>query len=329
VRIEDLAEDGAGALVACVERCYGDTYPEALFARASRVAEALREGRLVSKVAVCDDGRIVGHLGTRFPFPGDRVAETVGGVVDPAYRGRGLLRALGRAMAEVYRQRELAGIRLFATGAHVRTQSLIVAASGRATGVLLGHIPAGTEYRGIDHGFGCARIGAVVFYQPLGAAPALDVYVPAPYRELARALHASLALERRLLEPGAAPCPGGERRDDPRRGVRLLRFGRLARGTLEPPERLLAELQRERPAIVYADLPLCDPGTPGLAARLREVGFYLGALLPGSEGSETLRLQRLPSSGIAPERIRCGSEQVSAQLESVLADRRAVEGPPA
>lgn len=324
VQIRDLSPHEAEALVACFRRCYGETYPEAIFYQAPALAAALREGRLFSKVAVTRDARIVGHLGTRLLSPGDCVAETVGGIVDPGQRGQGLLRALGGAMLGVYRELSLAGIWLFATGAHLRTQRPILAASGRATGVLLGHIPAGTDYRGMGHDFGAARIGAVVFYQPLGTAPPLEIHPPEPYRELLRELYGALDLQRREGVAGNVGLPGGSCIHDPRRGVSWLRFGRLAGAKTRTVEHLLEDVASRGAPIVYAEVPLCEPGAPALVARLRAAGCCFGALLPGSERSETLRLQRIPSGLIATERIALGSSQVADVLSAVLSDRAAV-----
>ena len=75
VEIRSLDEASAEALVACVRRCYGTTYPESDFLDAAAIARQLRSGRLMGKVAVTRTGRVVGHLGTRFDVPGDCVAE--------------------------------------------------------------------------------------------------------------------------------------------------------------------------------------------------------------------------------------------------------------
>lgn len=328
VRILDLEASHVDALIACVRRCYGETYADPTFGDAGMLATALREGRLRSKVAVAGDGRVVGHLGTRVLFPGDCVAETVGGVVDPDFRGRHLLRDLGSAQMEVYREWALAGIWLFSTGAHLGTQKLIAAGSARATGVLLGHVPAGTDYREIGHDFGTARIGSIVFYQPLAPAPPLEVHLPAEYRDLLRELYGLLSFERREHPQAAVSAPGGSCQHDPSRGIVQMRFGRLAGGERREVGPLLAELQTLSAPVAYADVPLCEPGAPALVTHLRETGFHFGALLPGSERSETLRLQRLASELVAPERIVLGSPQIEALLEAVLSDRAVVGDAP-
>ena len=328
VRIEDLDEARAGALRACLDRCYGDTYAEEALASARAIARSVREGRLLSKVAVVPGDRVVGHLGTRLSFAGDTVAETLAGVVDPDWRGRGLLRALGREMVEVYRRHRLSGIRLFATAAHTRTQGPILAAGGTPTGVLLAHIPAGTRYRGIAHAFGTARIASIVFHQPIGLAPALDVHPPDAYAELLTALYGALGLERRLRRDRSAVPPLGCLERDPRRDVSLLRLGAAADGEGGDLERLLDDPTAATSEVAYADVPLASPGAPAAVARLREAGFHLGALLPGSERSETLRLQRVADGVSAPDRIVSGGSSVTDCVAHVLGDRESVDAAP-
>ena len=50
----------------------------------------LRGRRLLSVGAVVGS-RVVGHIGTRIRIQGDAVAETIAGIIDPDYRGMGLM----------------------------------------------------------------------------------------------------------------------------------------------------------------------------------------------------------------------------------------------
>src|SRR5688500_5181379 len=88
--IRTLGQDDVPALIACTRRCYGDSYPEAGFYEAGHIQSELRARRLLS-VGALVGSRVVGHLGMRIPIPGDSVAETLAGMVDPDYRGLGLM----------------------------------------------------------------------------------------------------------------------------------------------------------------------------------------------------------------------------------------------
>ena len=305
VAIRRLGEDDVPALIACTRRCYGESYPEPDFYEPSYIRSELRARRLLS-VGALVGSRVVGHIGTRIPIPGDAVAETIAGIVDPDYRGMGLMSRMGGQMVADYRELGIVATRHIATGAHDRTQRKIASSGGVATGVLLGHIPAGTDYRGIEHGFGDARIAAVVYFQAFGQLGALDVHLPRHYAELVVDLYKQLELERRLMPPthtrsadSSTRAWAGSVHHDTRRGISSLRFGSLAGDATRPAIEFVGEVLPQCQAVAYADVPIADRRAPQLLDLLHESGFCFGALLPGTAASEAIRMQRLSGNRAA------------------------------
>src|SRR5215212_7506431 len=92
MELRALGPEGATALTLCFRRCYGNTYPAAEFYDPEAIRRRLEDGTLRSVVAVTSTGEIVGHTALSVHDVGARVAEAGNTVVDPAYRGRGLLR---------------------------------------------------------------------------------------------------------------------------------------------------------------------------------------------------------------------------------------------
>ena len=327
VEIRRLGEDDVPALISCIRRCYGESYPESDFYEPGYIRSELRARRLLGAGAFVGS-RVVGHVGTRIPIPGDAVAETIAGIVEPDYRGTGLMPRMGGQMAADYRGFGIVAIRHIATGAHDRTQRPIVSSGGVATGVLLGHIPAGTDYRGIEHGFGDARIAAVVYFQAFGHLGPLDVYVPARCATLVADLYEQLELERRLVSrdhPWASPDDSarawaGSVRHDTRRGISSLRFGSLAGDATRPAAEFVGEMLSQCQGVAYADVPIADPRAPQLLDLLYESGFCFGTLLPGTTASEAIRMQRLSGASIAPAATVTASSEGRTLLEWIARD---------
>lgn len=320
VEIRRLDEGDVPSLIACTRRCYGESYPESDLYEPSYIRSELRARRLLSVGAVVGR-RVVGHIGTRIPIPGDAVAETIAGIIDPEYRGRGLMLRMGGQMIADYRDLGIEATRHIATGAHDRTQRMIASSGGVATGVLLGHIPAGTDYRGIQHGFGDARIAAVVYFQAFGPLDPLDVHLPKRYAELVRDLYGQLELERRLPPIRTRSADGSTRpcacsvHHDTHRGISSLRFGSLAGDATRQAIEFVGEVLKQCQAIVYADVPIADRRAPQLLELLHERGFCFGALLPGTAASEAIRMQRLSETSIAPWATVTASSGGRALLE--------------
>jgi hypothetical protein len=327
VEIRRLGEHDVPALIACTRRCYGESYPESDFYEPSYIRRELQVGRLLS-VGALVGSRVVGHVGTRIPIPGDAVAETIAGIVDPDYRGMGLMSRMGRLMVADYRGLGIVATRHIATGAHDRTQREIASSGGVATGVLLGHIPAGTDYRGIEHGFGDARIAAVVYFHAFGRLSPLDVHVPARCAALVSDLYAQLELERRPVPGTAVSAPPdssarpwvGSVHHDTRRGISWLRFGSLAGDAARPANELVGEVLSQCQEVTYADVPVADRRAPQLLDRLYDSSFCFGALLPGTSESEAIRMQRLSGASIAPWATVTASPGGRALLEWIYCD---------
>jgi hypothetical protein len=323
VEIRRLGEDDVPSLIACIRRCYGESYPEPEFYEPNYIREELRAHRLLC-IGALVDRRVVGHLGTRIPIPGDAIAETIGGIVDPDYRGLGLISQMGGRMGADYRELGIVAARHFATGAHDRTQRLIVASGGVATGVLLGHVPAGTDYRGIEHGFGHARIGVVVYFQAYARVGALDVYLPERYAEPVINLYEQLEFERRVMPSLRGTSVGadssirawsGSAHHNAQRGISSLRFGSLAGEVTRPAIELVEQALPQCQAVAYADVPIADSRSPALLDLLHKSGFCFGALLPGTARSEAIRMQRFSGAPTAPGTIATASLGGRALLE--------------
>ena len=334
VEIRRLGEDDVPALIACTRRCYGESYPEPDFYEPSYLGRELHVRRLLS-VGALVGSRVVGHVGTRVPIPGDAVGETIAGIVDPDYRGMGLMSRMGGQMVADYRALGIVAARHIATGAHDHTQRTIASSGGVATGVLLGHVPAGTDYRGIEHGFGNARIAAVVYFQAFGRLGALDVHVPGHCAELVRDLYEQLKLKRHLMPPtdtrsaeedSSVGAWAGSVHHDHRRDISWLCFGSLVTDTTRPAIELVDEALPHCQAVAYADVPIADQRAPQLLDLLRDRGFCFGALLPGTATSEAIRMQRLVGASIAPWATITASPGGRALLEWISRECKRTSG---
>jgi GNAT superfamily N-acetyltransferase len=310
VRIRSLRPEDAAALSACFERCYGRTYATPTFYDVEGLRAMIAARELRSVIATVGD-RVIGHTALTVRHPRARAVEAGNTVVDPDYRGGGLLGRLGGALADLCRQAGYVGYVHYPTTAHAIMQARSVAGGGVETGVMLSYIPADTDYHGVARPSG--RLAATVVYQPLARAPHRVIRIPRAYPWLS-GLYTRLGLDR-TFRPHAGALRGASRliaRSNERRG--LLHVDCVTAGA-----DLAAEIERLRTragaAVMHVDLDLGALGASAAVDALRGVGFYYCGLLPEFGDSDVLRLQWLAQRGSdAVELANPGARDLLARI---------------
>jgi GNAT superfamily N-acetyltransferase len=320
IDIRPLAVEDVEKLTACFERCYGESYVVDFFYDPEGIRARMADGRVYSVVAQTAEGEIVGHMAMMRPHSGALTVELGNTIVDPRYRGHGLAARLGAALFEACRVGGYVGFHHYPTTAHAIMQKLAVQAGGVETGVMLSYIPEGTDYRDLGGKSEQGRLAVVVVYQPLAAAPARDVFLPARYETMLCDIYERAGLERGVSAPPAANSAAPTRvrsRLDGRRG--LLRIEVESAGS--DLERFVDGVLREQRAeVAQVDLRLSDPGVGAAVEALRQLGFVFCALLPEfAANDDVLRLQRLAvESATLPDLV---FPEARGILDAALADQ--------
>jgi len=113
-------EDSVG-LIKCMYNVYGYTYLEFVYFP-EKISEMLKEGTLISMVAVAPDGKIIGHQGLKREHKDSTIAEIAMGAVDPVYRGRQLFKKLKDKAFSYIREKGLYGLYGEAVANHAYSQ---------------------------------------------------------------------------------------------------------------------------------------------------------------------------------------------------------------
>lgn len=316
--VRELEPADAAGLSRCIERCYGETYFAAEFYDPERLAELLDSGRLRSVGGVTEAGEVAGHTGLTVRHPSASVIEAGFTIVDPDYRGSGLLRGLGIALVELCRKHGFAGFMHFPTTAHEVMQKTAVRFGGVETGVMLSYAPADLDFVGVDRPSG--RLAATAVYQPIGTLPPREVMLPERHAQLLEQLYAKLEAPRKLRhadpEHGDAPADSRARTVvNERQGLVHIAFELLGG---EPGARAEAAIaQHPSASVIQVDLPLGDPAVGVAVEQLAALGFRYCCLLPDFADGDVLRLQRLPAgdhSALHPALANDGAKLLLAYI---------------
>ena len=320
IRYELLSPESAPKLVEFIRSCYGDSYPSDFFYDADRIAELISAGLLYSSVGLNEEGRIVGHLATLFESTEDITADGITGMVLDEYRGENIMSNLSGPMLEVYANKQVLGLHLYAVTLHDISQRKTTENGAVVTGVLLADWPGDYSVTGFDDLGEGARMPEVMLFFPFNdQAPARNIYLPPRYTQQAESIYQQLGFERRIhsnAQPMISPTASFTVERKQRQSTATLRFSLLGK---DAESKVYEFLQQSEDTVAqYVDVPLNDAAAVNFIESLIRLGFFYGGLLIERAGTDFLRMQRVE--------LRCNRErlqlipQAAAMMDFVLED---------
>ncbi len=324
LEIRLMRPEEAFELSRCVYRSYGYSYDWDSIYYPDRIRELQERGLMRSCVAITPDGEFVGHLAVTVERPDSPVGEAGQAVVDPRFRGHHLFPRMKSFMAEQAAKAGMYGLFSEATAVHPYSQRGNLELGAAETGFLLGYIPASVSYKEIGEGREGRRGSVALFYLRTNPEPERTIYPLAAYRQAVQLVVEHNGLHRTEGDGSDAEMPASARMSvDVRRDHNLafLRVEEPGADLQELVQVRLRELCLHRVDCIYVDLPLSHPAVQSAGARLNELGFFFGGVIPELLNGDVLRLQYLNEVDIRPDDIRTGSDFGQKLLNLIFRER--------
>jgi len=274
---------------------YGYTYKNEDFYRPEGLLRLIGSGRVISYVAVGENGDVAGHIGLLRPDPVP-MAEMALLVVAPAHRGRHIMELLADALAEKARAMGLYGLSVNPVTSHTITQKDLYRLGFTPCGLDLAACPP-CEFKTLVGGNARPQRESYVHcFRYLAPPPLVTVHIPARHRAMVARIYENFRQTCRIGESAPAASSGDFRIHFDR----TLQKGVITVVTADErqwPEILRAAQDMEELAgaeVVDLDLPLAQPATALLFDRAERSGFILTGIRPcQSSDGDSARLQRL------------------------------------
>ena len=274
----------------CIRRCYGNAYANRLMYDPTALAAQL-SSRAYRGVVAAAGTDIVGHIGYNQPNPSSTVVEAGTTVVDPDYRGAGLLSQLAQALRDNVIADGAVGFLHYPTTAHTVMQKASLKSGGCETGIMLAYLPPEARDLAIG-GSGEDRLAVTVVYQPLTESPARALFFPDRYSGLITGFAERLQLCRTSAGNHVHPNGSTKIRKVSDQHSRRDRFIVDKVGD-DLIDQIASAIEASDAGVSHVDLTLDQPEVHHAVEQLRELGFAFCAWLPGWNESDVLRLQFL------------------------------------
>jgi anti-sigma regulatory factor (Ser/Thr protein kinase)/GNAT superfamily N-acetyltransferase len=298
VTLRAMTADDAIAVARCTYAVYGYTVPDEFLYFPDRVKEMLTGGLLEVCVAATPDGEIVACLTRELERPGAAVGYLGEGMVDPRFRGHGLMERLLTFTKDRAAAQGLRGLYGEAVTVHPYSQKSNLALGFSETGVELGDESSAVVFKDIDDRAQKKRTATVIEYLPMGTPAGRVVYPPARHRDITERIYRRGKFERTLATApaGTAGLPAHAQvgvQVFPQWGEALMRVTSYGADLVDVVRVRLRELCRRRIDWIAIELPLSDPGAGLLCDGLEGLGFFFAGIVPELADDDVLRLQYL------------------------------------
>ncbi|WP_173943192.1 GNAT family N-acetyltransferase [Polynucleobacter antarcticus] len=289
ITIDDLPR-----LIECVQRCYGESYPNPVMYDVVQLEGVIKKKLMHSVVARLDDGRIIGHCALSFDSSDNTSPEAGKMMVDPDFRGHHIAELMAKKRIEVAKELNLVGFWTECVTNHPYSQKEMISFNAIETGLFIGDVPPTLVMQDLEN-FQQTRMSLLTFYLPIQDHPHI-IFLPSQHIEHLENLAQSLNLQRSILSPnkdgsGVTKLEATINVDIQTANISISHIGKDFNTVVK---NTLNEIELSNVASIYLDLPIELEAAANAYLALEDIGFFWGSWLPNYRNhKDILRLQKI------------------------------------
>ncbi|MCJ7443387.1 MAG: GNAT family N-acetyltransferase [Methanotrichaceae archaeon] len=273
---------------------YGYSY-RSEFYKPEYLTHMVESGRIISYVAVAENGEVVGHIGLirQEPLP---IAEEAFLAVAPAHRGHGIMDALSVAIEARALEMGLLGISANAVTSHDISQKEVTNRGYKSCGFELSaylHL----QFKAlVKENCIPQRESLMHCFKYISSPPPVVAHVPPRHRDIVGRIYENLGQTYRLGDPAPSSSLGDyEINFDRNLQKGLIKVISADQNQWPVMLRATEDLEKFGGAeAVNLDLPLAQPASALICELAEKAGFFFSCVRPSeAQDGDYLRLQRL------------------------------------
>ncbi len=319
IQIRDFEKGDEEAISRLIYNNYTFSYYKSLFYYPKKIAQLNEEGEIASVVAETKEGRIVGHFAL-VRISDSNIAEIGVAVVDPDYKGKGIMNSMLGRIEQRAREMRLDAIFGEALMLHPFSQRANLHHGFGESALLLGIVPNTVSLTDPNAMRTKKRASVLVGYKVLSDKRVRRIFVPKIYSELIEQIYTNNSIK--IADPKKPDC----------KGINLVKY-ELSRYTQSGTvvidgicddfshalRQNLHMLYKKHVDMLYADINMMRCSRINKAVDiLKEEGFVFSGVLFFRRGEDDyLRLQMPNSDNVETKQIVCHSDFCSRLLSFI------------
>jgi anti-sigma regulatory factor (Ser/Thr protein kinase) len=272
---------------------YGYSYRKEFY-RPEELIHMMERGRMISYVAVAENGLVVGHMGL---VRGEAAltAEKATLAVAPAHRHRGMMDALDAAIEAKAMEMGLLGISVSPATSHIISQKEVMDKGYKLCGLeLAAFMPL--QFKTIDKEDSVPQRESLLHcFKYLRSPPPAVVHIPSRHRAMVGRIYENIGQPCWVGDPAPSSVPGDYRVSFDRNLQKGL-ISVISADLSQWPVILRAAEDLENfggAEVVHLDLPMAQPASALISELAEKAGFFFSGIRPSeAKCGDNLRLQR-------------------------------------
>jgi serine/threonine-protein kinase RsbW len=277
----------------CIYDCYGYSYANENVYYPERMIAMNEEGKLLSVVAVTDDGEVGGHFAI---INYDHLPPEAGiAVTKKKFRGQGFARQLGEKLSEAAAESGVRGLQVKEVTAHPYTQKFCAKLGYSDCGILLAHSPKTLSFKGIADKLK-QRNSDILGFKYLIEPDPISIYVPQRHDAMVCKLFENIGVKTICLDLPVAPKAAYEQTVmnvtvHSARALAEIAVIECGPDALPILRKELRKLFMDEIQVIEFYLSLDDPAAVALVPDLEKMGFMFTGVLPETGIGNALVMQ--------------------------------------
>ncbi len=306
-----------------IYRNYGYTYFKDIFYYPDKILQKEKSGDVLSIVAEIEN-KIVGHFAL-VKVPRSNIAEIGIAVVDPAFKGMGIMKEMFKLLIQKAKELGLSALFGEAITFHPYSQRANARFGFCTTGLLLGDIHQMVRLKGHKYPFREKR-GAVALEYKILRPFHKRIFLPSIYEDMVKKSYEMCNVTYEVKKKEKEESTLIDLAYDPSFNIATLTIDGAGEDFTKRWKLLFEKAIAKHPDMVYADINLEKVShIDDVVNELRNYGFfYAGVVFLKRDDQDYLRMQFEASEGIEEENIVCYSQMCKMLHNFILKDKEEI-----
>lgn len=275
-------------------RSYGYSYVNDVVYYPDRLATEIEGHRLISKVALSEDERVIGHIALMQAFEGAKISEWGMAISDPLFRGQGIMNDLIANIMHEAKSSAFYGIFSHSVTNHEFTQKICKKYGFSDVALLVGYAGSELSFKNINNDL-TQRESTIISYIGLKKESKIELFMPKKHEQMIKKLYSAVGVE--ALQKSSNPTEQKPSRTQivdtiiPALNIAEVILQSIASDAFESIKYITKKFSIAKIDIIYLYIDLEDENCVALIEKLEDLGYFFAGIFPHCHHENPLVLQ--------------------------------------